>query len=91
MVFKTIEEMRFRIHYFLLVGTIITSKPKAYADSQKVTVNANILNIRSGPGLSYPIIQKGKAGDRFTLLQTKDDWYEVQLSNEKRVGLLVGW
>lgn len=87
---KQLKKCFFVFIIFLLVGTVITSKPKVYADSQKVTVNANILNIRSGPGLSYPIIQKGKAGDRFTLLQTKDDWYEVQLSNEKK-GWVASW
>lgn len=75
---------------FFLLGAIITSKPKAYADSQQITVNADILNIRSGPGLSYPVLQKGKAGDRFTLLQTKNDWCEVQLSNEKK-GWVASW
>lgn len=63
---------------------------KASAVSQKITVDTEVLNIRSGPSLSYPIVQKGRRGESYNLLQTEGDWFEIQLSNGKK-GWIASW
>ncbi|KQL53436.1 hypothetical protein AN964_07975 [Heyndrickxia shackletonii] len=52
---------------------------KVQAETSKVTVNASVLNIRKGPGLSYPILKQVQKGDQFTVLQKKNDWYEIKM------------
>jgi len=49
------------------------------AETSKVTVNVSVLNIRKGPGLSYPILEQVQKGDQFTILQKKNDWYEIRM------------
>ncbi|MGV3465545.1 MAG: SH3 domain-containing protein [Heyndrickxia sp.] len=49
------------------------------AETSKVTVNVSVLNIRKGPGLSYPILKQVQKGDQFTVFQKKSDWYEIKM------------
>lgn len=49
------------------------------AETSKVTVNVSVLNIRKGPGLSYPILKQVQKGDQFIVLQKKNDWYEIKM------------
>nr|WP_239583325.1 N-acetylmuramoyl-L-alanine amidase [Metabacillus iocasae] len=49
-----------------------------------VSVTANLLNVRNGPGLSFPIINQVEKDRIFSVLDVQGEWYAVQL--EKRVG-----
>ncbi|HHY38909.1 MAG TPA: DUF3794 domain-containing protein [Clostridia bacterium] len=42
-------------------------------------ITGNNVNIRSGPGTTFPVIAVGNWGDRVTILQEVDDWRRVRL------------
>ncbi|MGE8206125.1 SH3 domain-containing protein [Heyndrickxia sp. NPDC080065] len=78
------------IFIFICSGSSLNPFVHVDAATKKVTINTDILNIRKGPGLSYPILEKAKKGDTYPLLQTKEDWYEVQISSGKS-GWVASW
>ncbi len=43
----------------------------------RVESGADNLNIRSGPGTSYPIVDKAQTGDIVTLIEKSGDWYKI--------------
>ena len=59
-----------------------------YANTQTnddFIVNASILNLREGPGLTYPIVKELKKNDPLTKLEQRGDWVKVSSSN------ITGW
>lgn len=44
------------------------------------------LNIRSGPGTNYEIVEKVIVGDQYIILDEQDGWFELQLSDD-----ISGW
>lgn len=73
----------------LFIG-LATPPSAAKAVNQIVTVGTDSLNIRKGPGLSYPIVAKAKKGEKYPSLSEKNDWIEVQLGNGVR-GWVANW
>ena len=63
--------------------------PIAEAETQSVIVNPKLINIRSGPGLTYAVIGSLKKGDRVNILATSDDWLQINVGNEK--GWIASW
>lgn len=61
-----------------------------HADTQAVKVGTDQLNIRKGPGLSYPIVANAKKGEQYPLLSEKNEWMEIQLRNGVR-GWVANW
>ena len=49
----------------------------------KVTTNGGRLNLRTGAGMSYEIIDQLRCGEEVTVIGTEGDWYEV-IVPEKR-------
>ena len=54
-----------------------TDSPTATNEPTVCTVTAGSLHIRSGPGLSYPVIGYLFAGDIVTIEGTRGNWYEI--------------
>ncbi|MEH7123997.1 SH3 domain-containing protein [Bacillus sp. JJ1773] len=73
----------------LFIG-LATPPSAAKAVGQTVTVGTDSLNIRKGPGLSYPIVAKAKKGEKYPSLSEKNEWIEVQLGNGVR-GWVANW
>ncbi|WP_041721025.1 C40 family peptidase [Alkaliphilus metalliredigens] len=48
---------------------------------KKGTITANILNVRSIPSTDGSIVTKLSNGSDVTILDTKDQWYQIQLAN----------
>ncbi|MBS4173659.1 SH3 domain-containing protein [Bacillus sp. FJAT-49736] len=63
---------------------------KVNAETEKAIVNVSVLNIRKGPGLSYPILKQVKKGDQFNVVQKKNDWYELKLPSGE-TGWAASW
>lgn len=40
------------------------------------------LNVREGPGTSYPKVTKVYPGETYTLLEEKDNWYKIKIGEE---------
>ncbi len=41
------------------------------------------LNVRKGPGLSYPVVAQIHKGEKYKLLDQSGDWYQIQVSSQK--------
>ena len=57
--------------------------------SEELVVHASILNLREGPGLSYPIVLKLKDGEALKLIEAKGEWYKVEAKG--KVGWVAAW
>lgn len=77
--------------FFVIVLFLSTFLPivplsyKASAEGEELYVNAEILYLREGPGLSYPIIETLKEGKTLNLIKKDGDWLQV------RIGQKEGW
>lgn len=67
------------------IGTTV-----ALANSQQVVVQANVLNIRKGPGLAYDVSAQVKQGQRLTVISKRNEWLQVRISNNQ-VGWVASW
>ncbi len=83
---KTISVL---ICYFLLISTL-NGTFQVSAASEKVTIHANSINVRSGAGLTYPVIASVKKGQAYDLIESKGDWYKIRLSGTK-TGWVANW
>lgn len=77
---------------FLLVATaiMVPHTPTSANSNEIAVVKVNILNVRQGPGLSYPIktrIMKNKA---YPILERKSNWIKIELSKGS-IGWVAGW
>ncbi|MEH7418535.1 SH3 domain-containing protein [Neobacillus drentensis] len=82
--------------YTLLLFTIILAfgtflpQERGNASSGSVTISTDTVNVRSGPGLSYPNIFTVKRGEQYQIVKEKDDWIEIKLSLGQ-TGWVVNW
>ena len=53
---------------------------------EMLIVNTQVLNVRSGPGVNFPLIGQVKLGREFKVEEEKNGWYRIKLSNGT-----VGW
>ncbi|MGR3741739.1 N-acetylmuramoyl-L-alanine amidase [Companilactobacillus sp. DQM5] len=73
-----------------LLLIISTTSTVALANLSTVTVKANTVNVRVGPGLSYNSLTQVKKGDKLTVIDKKNSWWQVRLSGDK-VGWVASW
>ena len=72
----------------LFIATLLPVMPplnSVSAEGGELTVNAEILYLREGPGLSYPVIETLKEGESLVSISKEGDWHKV------RVGQKEGW
>ena len=74
---------RISLALILLLSLALPSSIQANGSEVQSTVSN--LNMRSGPGLAYPIIASFKMGDRLLVLDEQKDWIKV------RRGSAEGW
>lgn len=56
----------------------------------KLIVEGDLVNVRSGPGISHDILTQVSRGTRLPALDRNADWYQVQLPGGK-MGWIVSW
>ena len=82
--------------FFLLLFSIIlifgTFLPqgKGIASSGTITISSDRVNVRSGPGLSYPLVLTAKRGEKYSIVKETGDWIEIKLSLGQ-TGWVVNW
>ena len=54
--------------------------------SKTGTVTATSLNVRSGAGTNYSKVASLKKGSKVTIIETKNNWHKIKMSNGK-----TGW
>lgn len=70
---------------FFSVGTTIVM-----ANTKSVLIQAQVVNVRQGPGLAYNVQQKVKQGQRLTITGEQNGWYQVRLSGSS-LGWIASW
>ena len=72
----------------MLILAAVLSPPSQAANNELV-VTGEVLNLREGPGLSYPILAKFKEGDTLSVIEKAGDWIHVKVGNEE--GWVASW
>ena len=67
-----------------VLATAITQN--VYSQNQVIYVNAPTVNLRSGPGEHYSVIQVVRKGSPLEIINIQDIWYQVKSS-----GGVAGW
>ncbi len=70
----------------ILTLAVLAITQNAYSQNQVVYVNAPTVNLRSGPGEHYSVIQVVRKGSPLEVINIQDIWYQVKSS-----GGVVGW
>lgn len=79
----------------ILIGSLLfpytyeTHSALASAEQADLEVSAEILYLREGPGLSYPILETLHQGQALTFIEKQDDWYHVKTANSE--GWVASW
>ncbi|PFA64521.1 N-acetylmuramoyl-L-alanine amidase [Bacillus sp. AFS015802] len=60
-----------------------------HAESGKVTISVSNLNVRTGPGLSFPVLTKVHRGEEYRIVDTQKDWYKVDTNSGE--GWVADW
>lgn len=71
--------------FSLTIGSMVV-----LANENTVVVEASVLNVRYGPGLSHDTLTQVEENDRLFVLGEENKWYKVMLSNEK-IGWVASW
>lgn len=71
----------------LLALCFLTTMVAAYRMPSKGETTASALNVRTGPGMSYEVLQTIPMGTRVEITGAKGSWYEVDVAG--RTGVYV--
>jgi N-acetylmuramoyl-L-alanine amidase len=63
--------------------------PYVHAEEGKVSISTSTLNVRTGPGLSYPVLTQVHRNQTFSIVESNKDWYRI--STEKGEGWVANW
>lgn len=74
----------------IIALTLAMGSAVVLADQNKVAVKAAIVNVRSGPGLSYKVMDKIKSGETLDIIGQKNGWYQVRLAKDS-IGWVASW
>lgn len=75
------------IGLFLLLTTYATV---AMAQTSTVQINASVVNVRTGPGLSYDVMAQVVEDEKVQVISEENEWYKVRISNDQ-VGWIASW
>lgn len=62
----------------------------ALANYTNVLIEASVVNVRLGPGLSYDIMTQVEGGSEVNVLAERNEWYKVRLA-DGRIGWIASW
>lgn len=74
----------------MLIFGSLPAFDSAKADNGSVSITATSLNVRSGPGLSYPISGSVKKGEKYSIVKVEGDWIQISLGGSKK-GWVADW
>lgn len=70
-------------------ATVPTAQPTTSSSSVKGHVTGDYVNLRSGPGTGYSVVECMRANTKFTYVSTKlynKDWYNIRLTSNSKTG-----
>ncbi|MFB6468025.1 N-acetylmuramoyl-L-alanine amidase [Cytobacillus sp. Hz8] len=74
----------------LLFLSILFGPSFAKAEKQTIIISDEIVNIREGPGLEYPILAKASKNESYSLLKEEGDWSLIEIGNNQK-GWVANW
>lgn len=78
----------------LLLSLLFTSTApvfhSAQADTQNAVIKQDKVNVRTGPGLSYPVMKSVRYGEKYPIVARKGDWVKIQLKQGSS-GWVADW
>lgn len=78
----------------LLLSLLFTSTApvfhSAQADTQYAVIKQDKVNVRTGPGLSYPVMKSVRYGEKYPIVARKGDWVKIQLKQGSS-GWVADW
>ena len=81
--------MTMRIFFALILFLSFAPPSFTEADVSEVQSTVSNLNMRSGPGLAYPIISSVPTGERMHVLEQQGDWSKVR--HDTTEGWVAAW
>ncbi|WP_312473982.1 SH3 domain-containing protein [Neobacillus sp.] len=63
---------------------------KSIAATRSITISTDTINVRGGPGLSYPLVKVANRGEKYSIVNEQGEWIKIQLSSGK-TGWVVNW
>ncbi len=87
---KKIPNKKIVISFFVALITLTLSAMVALANENTVVVEADVLNVRYGPGLSHEVLTQVEEEERLFLLGEENKWYKVRLDGNQ-VGWVASW
>lgn len=82
--------MTMYICFTLLFVASFVSTVKSTAANEQVIINVDLLNVRSGAGLTSSVIAKVKKGQTYDVVEKKNDWIKIKLSGNS-TGWVADW
>ena len=73
----------------MLFAGITQTETQVKAENSSVTITTSNLNVRQGPGLSYPILGQAQKGDQFNILSREGEWIKINFQGEN--GYVASW
>jgi len=73
----------------ILFASIVCEVPTISAKGETIIINTKSLNVRSGPGLTYPVAGSMKKGERAEVISTTGDWHEIKFGTG--TGWIASW
>ncbi len=73
-----------------IVFSVSTNPGELTKAEQIAIIDTPILNVREGPGLSYGRTAQVKQGEKYSIIERKNDWVKLQLSSGK-TGWVASW
>ncbi|MFJ7974789.1 SH3 domain-containing protein [Peribacillus sp. NPDC096379] len=79
----------------ILTAALLTSTGFSVQDvygqtKSDITVNTEMINVREGPALSFPIVEKVYRGNTYQVVSEENDWLEIKLA-ENKSGWIAGY
>lgn len=74
----------------ILASCALLGEPSIVSAMGDITVNADTLNVRSGPGLDQEIIGQIHKTEKYKVLEEQNNWYKIKTQNDKE-GWVASW
>ncbi len=73
-----------------LLFPVFQTQPRLIAANRSVTITSNSVNVREGPGLSYPLVKQVEKGEKYSVIKETNEWSQLLLSNGQK-GWVANW
>jgi N-acetylmuramoyl-L-alanine amidase len=74
-----------KLCFVTVLALFLTHPGQQHIYADEAVINADDLNIRSGPGTNYEPIGQTNSGESYSIVSLDGDWAEIQLEND------TGW